>query len=91
MKTDIEKVILDLEKIQKVDPNPFLFTRIQARITPAFQVFSWPKVIAFSFCLTLLIALNAVTISGNLKKQNNVESSRLAETYEPLALNLYNE
>ncbi len=91
MKTDIEKIIAELEKIQKVDPNPFLFTRIHARLTPALQVFSWQKVTAFSFCLTLLFALNAITISGNLKKQNNTENSQLAESYEPLALTIYNE
>lgn len=91
MKTDIEKVIANLEKVNKVEPNPFLFTRIQSRLNPSAQVLSGQKIIAFSFCLTLLIVINAITISGNLKNQTKQEDSDLSETYEPIALNLYNE
>lgn len=80
-----------LNKIQKVDAPPFLYTRILSRIQNKVQEtvpVKWAVVAAA--CLLTLIVINISVISKTTTVQNN--SSELSEAFSIQTSNaLYNE
>jgi hypothetical protein len=65
----------NLEKIQRVETPPFLFTRIQQKIEQSKKE-RMPKSVALtvSFSVALLLAINAIVLVNYNSKENTTES-----------------
>ena len=65
----------NLEKIQRVETSPFLFTRIQQKIEQSKKE-RMPKSVALtvSFSVALLLAINAIVLVNYNSKENTTES-----------------
>ncbi|HXR82865.1 MAG TPA: hypothetical protein VN722_01020 [Hanamia sp.] len=85
----IDDVMQSLDGIEKASPNPFFFTRLEARMQR--EKSSWEKissfvakpVVAFA-CICLVIMINAWVIlsSGNSQNSTNQQTNELATADE---------
>lgn len=89
MKNELE--ILD--KIQRVDAPPFLFTRIESKINEVIEpVYSLKLITSMSFALLLLAFINFGSIQKNrlAKNNNGIEVNTLVKEISS-SNHLYNE
>lgn len=78
-KNPLEMNLNDLEKIQKVEVSPFLWTRIESRISQIVEDRVGKKQLVFYFAtLVVLIALNMYAF----KSSENSSDSNLADQLE---------
>lgn len=81
-----EEVINSLEGIQRVEGNPYLFTRIQARMK---REESRPEMVFFRFitrpALALTIAIFFIAINAYLISNNFSSKQSIDEVGQPLA------
>ncbi|MEO5907917.1 MAG: hypothetical protein ABIR50_07560 [Ginsengibacter sp.] len=75
----IEKILSSFEGIEKASPNPFFFTRLEARmqnqksIWEQISSFVAKPIIAFA-CICLLIMINAAVIFSSSNASNSTAS-----------------
>lgn len=94
----VEDAMLSLDGIEQASPNPFFFTRLEARIQK--EIGAWDKVssffakpiIAFA-CICLVIMINSVVIfsSTDSQRATNSQSNELAtvDEYTQVSSTLY--
>lgn len=74
-----------LKRIARVDPPPFLLTRIEARLAPAVQV-PRGRLVAVACALAALLLVNAVVLGG--KAGSN---GQLDEVADAMGMNASNQ
>lgn len=82
-----EDIINSLEGIQRADPSPFLFTRVQARLMkeenrPELAIFRFVTRPAFAICFSILfVAINGYLVNLKMSEQHLTE-----EIGQPMAV-----
>ncbi len=74
-----------LKRIARVDPPPFLLTRIEARLAAAVQV-PRGRSVAVACALAALLVVNAVVLGGEA-----VGSGQLDEVVDAMGMNASNQ
>lgn len=83
-KPDIDKILNSLEGIERAEPRPFFFTRLEARMQKENNVWSTitgflaRPAMAFSVIVIVLI-INAVALLGSFNSQQTVADTEMLE------------
>lgn len=94
METEENKMFKALKNIQKVEPSPTLFSKIENRIKEEQNnTISMSKLMAASVVLVILITSNALIVSNQLaQKKRTTNQNELVEAFNINTTNqLYNE
>jgi len=82
MNTEKDNTLEPLEQIKKVNPPPFLYSKIEKRIKEEqTDRVSAKWLVAASVTLIILIASNSFLISSNLKTKNN-NGNNIADAFQ---------
>jgi hypothetical protein len=83
--TEIEKTMNSLDGIRQVEPNPFLITRIEARLAKKQKT-----VLSFSWQPALRMTLAAVLIAANILTMTRVLMNKETKS-QPQVMSLFSE
>lgn len=88
----LENELNKLKNIEKVEPSPFIFTRIESRIEgEAFQRVSLRQLIPMSIGFCILFSINVFTISNKAKNSSLSEVEVISDFIGESSNQLYNE
>lgn len=89
---DMEQDLQILEKIKKVDAPPFLYTRIEQRISDFNQNYIGTKTLVASFAvLSILIVINISVVFTSLDKKEKNNAGILIENMQLFNSNMLYE
>lgn len=78
----LENELNKLKNIKKVEPSPFVLTRIEGKISnEAFQRVSLKQLVPLSIGFCFLLVLNMYTISVNNRKQSTESNVGISQTF----------
>jgi hypothetical protein len=76
-----------LARVQRVDPPPFLLTRIEARLETGLSV-PRPRLVLAACALTVLLLANLVVLT---RSSGSAERAALGEVVEVMGMNTTNQ